>query len=91
MRQIYRTYLWSEEESQVTTAQGILDPQGHLLGEAQVDLVRQAGSFAEVDEVFEREGKSHGFRQLYRDILFGFLDICVLADSHRAAANIALA
>lgn len=85
------TYLRSEEESQVTTAQGVLDPQRYLLGEAQLDLGGQTGSFAEVDEVFERESKSHRLRKLDRNILVGFLDIRVRADSHRATANVALA
>lgn len=52
------TYLGCEVKPQVAVVlQTVLDEEGHLVGQAQLDLRRQTAGFAEVDEVLEREGE----------------------------------
>lgn len=93
-----RTDLGSKEETQVTTGstasatcQTIFDLERHFLGQTELDLARQSSGLAEIDEVLEREGKSDRLGKLDGDVFAGVLDVGVLADGHRAIANVTLA
>lgn len=69
----------------------VLNKQGHFLRQAEPDLGRKVGGFAEVDKVLEGEGKGNGFREGEGNVLVGLLDVGMLTNSHGAAADITLA
>lgn len=75
----------------MTASKVILNQQRHLLGQAQLDLRRQVGGLAEVDQVLEGESKGDGFGESKRNVLLGLIDIGMLTDGNRPATNIALA
>lgn len=84
-------YLWREVEAEVAVAgQGVLDQQGHLVRQANLDRVGQPRSLAEVDEVLEREGQRNGLAELDLNGLLRLLDVGMLAERDRAVANVAL-
>jgi hypothetical protein len=86
------TYLWREVETQITASrQGVLDQQGHLVGEADLDLGRQRRGLAEVDEVLEGEGERDGLAELDLDRLVRLLDARVLPQRDGPVADVALA
>lgn len=86
------THLGREVEAQVAaTRQVVLDQQGHLAGQADLDLVGQSGSLAEVDQVLERECQGNGLRQLNLDVEVGLLDVGVASESNSTVTNIAVA
>ena len=52
------SYLGGEVEPKIALVlQTVLDKQRNLAGEAELDLIGQATSLAEVGQVLEREGK----------------------------------
>lgn len=93
-----RTDLGSKEETQVTTSsttcatcQTIFHLQRNFLGKAELNLAGQSGGLAEVDEVFEGEGKSDWLSELNRHVFGGVFHVGVLADGHGAVTNVTLA
>ena len=72
----------------MTASKVILDKQRHLLRQTELNLRGQIRGLAEVDKVLEGESKGNGFRKGEGNVLVGLLDIGVLTDGHRAAANI---
>lgn len=86
------TYLGRKIEPQIRASRNVvLDQKGHLIRQADLDRARQRARLAKVDEVLERERQAHGLAQLNLDILGGFINIGVLAESNAAVADIALA
>lgn len=75
----------------MATTQPILNKQRYLLRQTQRHRGGQISRLAEVDEVFQGEGKGNGLGEGNRDILLGLFDVGVLTDGHRAAANVTLA
>lgn len=51
-------------------------------------MTAETGGFAEVDEVLEGESQGDGLGKADLDVLFGVLDIGVLAEGDRAVANV---
>lgn len=83
-------YLGGEVESEVAVVcQRVLDHEGHIGREAQLDSARKTTSLAEVDEVLEREGERHGLRQLDVDVQVLLVDVGVLAKSDGSRTNVA--
>ena len=69
-------YLGSEIESQVAVAgQCVLDEEGNLAGQANLDRVGQTSSLAEVGQIFEREGQGNRLAELNVNVLLGLVDI----------------
>lgn len=75
----------------MATSEIILNQQRNLLRQTQLDLGRQVGGLAEVDEILEGEGKSDGFGERKRHVLVGLVDVGMLTDGDRAVTDIALA
>lgn len=74
-------YLGGEVESQIAVVlHAILDKQGHLAGQAELDGVGQAASLAEVLEVLQGEGERHGFGQVNRNVLLRLLYVADLPE-----------
>lgn len=71
------------------SGQAVLNEQGHLLGQVQLDGGGQVGGLAEVDKVLEGEGQSDGFGQGDFDILLGLLDIGVGANGNGSVTDVA--
>jgi hypothetical protein len=72
------TCLGCQVESEVTAAsKSVLDQERDLIGEAKLDRLREAGSFAEVDKVFQGEGQGNGFAEFDFDIELRLVDISV--------------
>lgn len=87
------TYLWRQVESQiaVTLRKRIFDEQRYLVAQAQLDGRSEARCFAEIDEVFQREGQGYGLGEVDLDIAVRLLDIGVRAQRDGAGANVAVA
>jgi hypothetical protein len=83
-------YLGGKEKAQVAASEAVLDTKRHFLRQAQVNLGRQSGSLAEVDQVLEGEGQSNRLAKLDGNILLWLIDVGVLADGDGAVANVAL-
>ena len=84
--------LGSKVESEVALARDlVLHQERDLVGEADVDLVGQSSSLAEVDKVLERECEGDRLAQFNLDLLLGLLEVGVAAKSHRAVTNITVA
>lgn len=82
-------YLRGQVEPEITVVgQAVFDEQRDLVAEAELHLTAEAGGFAEVDEVLEREGQGDGLSKADLDVLFGVLDVSVLAQSDRAVTNV---
>lgn len=75
----------------MATSKVVLNKQRHFLRQAEPDLGRKVGGFAEVDKVLKGEGKGNGFREGEGNILVGLLDIGMLTNSHGTGADITLA
>lgn len=75
----------------MTTAETVLNKKGNLLGQAEAHLAGESGSLAEVDEVLEGESEGNGFGESNGNVLFGLIDVGVLTDGDRPAANVTLA
>jgi hypothetical protein len=87
---IFNTYLRGQVEPEIAVVgQAVLDEQGNLVAEAELHLATETGSFAEVDEVLEREGQGDGLGKTDLDVLLGVLDVGVLAQGDRAVTNVA--
>lgn len=87
-----RSHLWRQVEPQVThTLHGVFHQQGHLVGQANLDLIRQRRGLAEVDQVFERERQGYRLAQLNLNVFLRLINILVAAQSHGAIANVASA
>lgn len=83
-------HLRGQVEAQVAVAlDHVLNQQGDLVGQADLDRLRQGRGLAEVDQVLEGEGQGHGLAQLNLDVLLRLLDILVAAQSHGTVANVA--
>lgn len=86
------TCLRSQVEPQVTASgQVILNQEGYLIGQAELDSFGKSRSLAEVDEVFKGEGQRDGFGELDFDVQFRLLDVVVASESDSTIANIACA
>jgi len=82
-------YLRGQVEPEITVVgQAVLDKQRNLIAEAELHLSAETGGFAKVDEILEREGQGDGLGKANLDILFGILDVSVLAEGDRAVANV---
>lgn len=89
VRDIFDAYLRGQVEPEIAVVgQAVLDEQRHLVAEAQLDLAAEAGGFAEVDEVLERESKSDGLSEADLDVLLLVLDVGVLAKGDGAVADV---
>lgn len=75
----------------MSTSQIIINQKRYLLRETQPDLGRQTRRFAEVDQVFQRECERDRFREVDGYVLFGLVDVGVLSEGHRSAADVSLA
>lgn len=85
------TNLWCQVESQIASAsQTVLDQEGHLVRQADLDSVGQGLGFAEVDEILEREGQGNGLGELNLDVVLLLLDVLVAAQGDRAVSNVAV-
>ena len=84
------THLWSKVESQIAGSQTKFDKQWDLFRETDLDLIRQVGGLAKLDEVFEGEGKRDGFRQRNRHVLFRLIDAGVWTNADGPGSDIAL-
>jgi hypothetical protein len=72
-------YLRGEVEPQIAVVlHAVLDKEGHLAGQAELDGVGQAASLAEVLEVLQGEGERHRFSQVDRNVLLRLLYIGIL-------------
>lgn len=72
------TCLGCQVESEVTAAsQSVLDQERDLVGQAKLDRLGEAGSFAEVDKVFQGEGQGNGFAEFDFDVELRLVDIGV--------------
>ena len=86
------THLWREVEAQVAaTRQVVLNQQGHFTRKADLNLIGQSSSLAEVDQVFERECKGNGLCQFNFDIEVRLLNVGVASESDGAVTNVAIA
>jgi hypothetical protein len=86
------TCLRSQVESKVTAAsESVLDQQRDLVGEAELDRLGEAGGFAEVDEIFQREGQGDRFGEFDFDIELWLFDIVVASQSNSTISNITIA
>lgn len=86
------TDLGRKVEPQVAVLrQGVLNKQGHLAGQAELDAVGQAAGLAEVDEVLQREGEGDGLAEVDGDVLAGLFDVGVLSQLDGAGADVTLA
>jgi hypothetical protein len=84
-------YLWCQVEPQeAVVGELVFHEKGYFVGEAQVDLPAQAGCFAEVDQVFQREGEVYGFGEGDFDVQVGLVHVCVLAQCHGTIANVSI-
>ena len=85
------TNLWCQVESQIAGAsQTVLDQQGDLVRQADLDSVGQGLGFAKVDEVLEREGQGYGLGELNLNVVLLLLDVLVAAQSDRAVSNVSV-
>lgn len=75
----------------MTTRDLILHQQRDLVGEADADVVGQAGSLAEVDKILERECKGDGLLQLNFNVFLGLVHIGVTSEGDGGIADIAVA
>lgn len=67
---VVKYYLGCEVEPQVAVAlKAVLDQEGDLVGEAQLDRFGHAACLAEVDQILQREGKGHGLGQINLDVV----------------------
>ena len=86
------TYLRREIEPQIAVVgELVLNQQRHLITQAQLHLVREAASLAEVDEVLEGEREGDGLAELDVDVLRLVLDVGVRAQRDGAVADVAAA
>lgn len=77
-----RAYLRGQVEPEIAVVgQAVLDEQRYLVAEAELDLTAETSSLAEVDEVFEGEGKGDRLAEVDLDVLGLVVDVCVLAQS----------
>jgi len=86
------TYLGREVEPQVAAArQGVLDQQGHLVRQADLDLGCKSGRLAEVDQVLEGECKGDGLAEIDLNgiVLLILLNGGMLSQRDGAVANLA--
>jgi hypothetical protein len=84
--------LGSKVESEVAlTGDLVLHQERDLIGEADVDLVGQGSSLAEVDKVLERECEGDRLAQFNLDILLRLFEVGAAAEGHRAVADITVA
>jgi hypothetical protein len=91
-REVYVTDLGCEVEPQVAVLrQGVLDKQGHLAGQAELNAVGEAAGLAEVDEVLQREGEGDGLAEVNGNVLAGLFDVGVLSQLDGAGADVTLA
>lgn len=72
-----------------SSGQAVLNQQGNLLGQVQLDRAGQVGGLAEVDKVLEGEGQSDRFGKSDLDILLRLLDVGVGANGNGAVTNVA--
>jgi hypothetical protein len=72
------TDLRCEVEPQITAVrQIVLDKERHLIGQAQLDLLRQTRSLAEVGQILERERQGNWFGEVDLNAVIWLLDIVV--------------
>ena len=89
--QLEATYLGGQIEPEITASgQRVLHQKRHLARQADLDRVGECRRLAKVDKVLERECEGHRLAQLNLNRLRRLLHIAVLAQRHRAVANIAL-
>ena len=82
-------HLGSKVESQITAAgKGVLDQQGDFVGEAQLHSLGETCSLAEVGEVLEGKGQSHGFGELNVNVRVWLLHIGFRPQSDGPVADI---
>jgi hypothetical protein len=73
-----RTYLRCQVESQVAAPrQGVFHQQWHLLRQAKLDFAGETASFAEVDEIFQREGERDWLGQVDSHVLIWLVNVLV--------------
>lgn len=74
------TYLGSEVKSQVAVVlQTVLDEEGNLVGQAQLNVVGQTAGLAKVDQVLERECEGDGLGEVDLNVVFIVLHVGVAA------------
>ena len=85
----FNTYLRGQVEPEIAVVgKAVLDEQGDLVAEAELHLTAEAGGFAEVDEVLEREGQGDGLGKADLDVLLCVLDVGVLAKGDGAVTDV---
>lgn len=85
------TYLWGKVEPQIAVVrQSVLDEQGHLARQAELDSFGQAACLAEVGKVLQGESQGHGLGEVDLDVFAGLVHTAVLPELDRARANVTL-
>jgi hypothetical protein len=80
-RNLIVAYLGGEVEPQIAVVlHAILDKQGHLARQAELNGVGQAASLAEVLEVLQGEGEGNGLSQVDRNVLLGLFYVADLPE-----------
>jgi hypothetical protein len=78
-------YLRSEVEPQIAVVlYAILDKQGHLAGQAELDGVGQAACLAEVLEILQGEGERYGLGQVDRNVVLRLIYAVDLPELNRS-------
>lgn len=82
-------YLRGQVEPEIAVVgKAVLDEKGDLVAEAELDLTTEAGSFAEVDKVLERESEGDGLGKADLDVPCFVVDVGVLTKSDGTVADI---
>ena len=83
------TYLWRKIESKIAVVlKGVFHKERHFVAQAQLHVVTQATSLAEVDEILEGERECDWFAEVDFDILGFVFNVGVLSQRNRSRADI---
>lgn len=85
-------YLWCQVESQIAaTGQAILHKKRNLVRQAKLNGARKSTGLAEVDKVFEGEGKGDRLSKLDLNIECWLVDVGVASEGNSAVTDISIA